>query len=112
MKLQYFDVSSEEFKINGVSINELAIRAGGTPFFIYDKRIVKKKIDELRSHLPRELNIHYAIKANPMCALVGYIANHVDGFDVSSANELTLALNSGMDAQNISFAGPGNQSLS
>ena len=57
--------------------------------------------------LPDRLNLHYAIKANPMPALVCYLADLVDGFDVASAGELTKALDTGMVPDRIGFAGPG-----
>jgi diaminopimelate decarboxylase len=57
--------------------------------------------------LPHAIRLHYAIKANPMPAVVSYMANLVDGLDVASGAELRLALDAGMDPREISFAGPG-----
>jgi diaminopimelate decarboxylase len=42
-----------------------------------------------------------------MPALVCHLAGLVDGLDVASGGELRVALDSGMPAQEISFAGPG-----
>ena len=76
-------------------------------FFAYEKRLLKQRIEQLRTKLPREIELHYAIKANPMPALVQYMATLVDGLDVASAGELQTALDAGMSPQDISFAGPG-----
>jgi diaminopimelate decarboxylase len=65
------------------------------------------RIDELRSALPAAIQLHYAIKANPMPAVVTHVAARVDGLDVASGEELEVALATGTDALDISFAGPG-----
>ena len=63
----------------------------------------------LRARLPAAVQLHYAVKANPMPALVSTMASLVDGLDVASLGELRIALDSGMDCREISFAGPGKQ---
>ena len=47
------------------------------------------------------------MKANPMPALVCHMAGLADGIDVASGGELKIALDSGADPREISFAGPG-----
>jgi diaminopimelate decarboxylase len=44
-----------------------------------------------------------------MPALVQHLAAQVDGLDVASLSELQIALNSGISAAAVSFAGPGKQ---
>jgi diaminopimelate decarboxylase len=61
----------------------------------------------LRQHVPSSIKLHYAMKANPMPALVCHMAGLVDGLDVASAGELKVALDAGMRVEDISFAGPG-----
>jgi diaminopimelate decarboxylase len=51
------------------------------------------------------------MKANPMPALVQWMAGLVDGIDVASAGELQVALNAGADPHEISFAGPGKRDI-
>ena len=96
-----------ELLIGGVPVTSLALRVGQTPFFAYDRARVETRIAELRAHLPGNLNLHYAIKANPMAALVCFLTPRVNGFDVASAGELTKALDAGMPPEKIDFAGPG-----
>lgn len=96
-----------ELLVGGLPISGLARRVGQTPFFAYDRARLKTRVGELRSHLPSSLNLHFAIKANPMAALIGFLAPLVNGFDVASAGELTKALDAGMSPEHIGFAGPG-----
>jgi diaminopimelate decarboxylase len=49
------------------------------------------------------------MKANPMPALVCFMAGLVEGIDVASAGELKVALDAGADPDEISFAGPGKR---
>ena len=93
--------------VNGVPITRLAARVGQTPFYAYDRRVIDMQIGSLRNVLPRSVRLHYAMKANPMPALVSYMASRVDGVDVASAAELRVALNAGVNSADISFAGPG-----
>jgi diaminopimelate decarboxylase len=93
--------------VGGKSLSELAQQVGRTPFYAYDRARIDARIDELRHALPAELRLHYAVKANPLPALVLHLADRVDGFDVASAGELKLALGTGIAPSVISFAGPG-----
>jgi diaminopimelate decarboxylase len=61
----------------------------------------------LRSTLPAGINLSYAVKANPMPAVVAHLRGLVDSFDVASAAEMHVALDTGMPAGRVSFAGPG-----
>jgi hypothetical protein len=46
---------------------------------------------QLRKHLPRDVHLHYAVKANPMPAVVQHLSGLVDGLDVASAAEMRVA---------------------
>lgn len=100
-------VENDTLLVGGVPLTQLAERVGSTPFYAYDRQRLTARIALLRQHLPREIELHYAIKANPMPALVSYVAPLVDGLDVASGGELRVALNAGMAPKEISFAGPG-----
>ena len=67
-------------QVNGVSLTRLAARVGQTPFFAYDRRLLRQKVALLRQHIPAEIHLHYAMKANPMPVLVQFMAGLVDGF--------------------------------
>lgn len=93
----------------GHPIYEIEALVGGTPFYVYDKQRIENRINQLRAALPKDLHLHYAIKANPNLAVVQMISNLVDGLDVASAGELAIALETTTKPKNISFAGPGKQ---
>ena len=96
-------------RIGGRDPESLVAEAGDTPLFVYDLSIVRQRIAFLRSVLPAEIAIHYAVKANPFPPLLAALAPLVDGFDVASAGELERALHAGMAPDAISFAGPGKR---
>lgn len=105
--IQRFAVSGDELMVAGVPLSLVAARAGSTPFYAYDRALLTLRVQEVRDALPSEISLHYAMKANPMPALVCHMAGLVDGLDVASGAELLVALDSGMNPREISFAGPG-----
>ncbi|MDU9375770.1 L-glutamyl-[BtrI acyl-carrier protein] decarboxylase [Methanocorpusculaceae archaeon Sp1] len=76
------------------------------PQYIYDGRIIGKKIAELKCALP-EFGILYSIKANPYLPLLSYIASQQVGADAAAKNEVLLAAGAGVPAENIYYSGPG-----
>lgn len=105
--LEGFPVVDGCLTVGGIPVPLLAERVGGTPFYAYDRALVSDRVALLRRHVPSSVKLHYAIKANPMPALVGHMARLVDGLDVASGRELRVALDAGMSPRDISFAGPG-----
>ena len=104
-----FDASGAELRVGGLPLSRLAERVGQTPFYAYDRSLIAARIAAVRLVLPPGVRLHYAIKANPMAALVGFLCPLVDGMDVASAGELKLALDAGADPLSIGFAGPGKR---
>lgn len=96
-----------ELLFGGMPLSQLAQRVGRTPFYAYDREALRARADALRAALPASISLHYAMKANPMPALVAYMTGLVDGIDVASVGELTVALDAGADPREVSFAGPG-----
>ncbi len=107
--MNQFPVKSGELVIGGESLSTLAARVGQTPFYAYDRSLLRARVVQLRGVLPKGIKLHYAMKANPMPALVGLMAGLVDGIDVASAGELKVALDAGADPLEVSFAGPGKR---
>jgi diaminopimelate decarboxylase len=93
--------------VGGIPVPLLAERVGSTPFFAYDRKLMAERVAELRAAFPKDVHFHYAMKANPMPAVVQHMARLVDGLDVASAGEMQVALDTGIDPLTISFAGPG-----
>ena len=92
--------------VAGRPVAQLVSIAGTSPCYIYDRQALSTRVAQFRQQMPSSLRLHYAIKANPMPALVNHMAQCVDGLDVASHQEMLIALGSGMSADHISFAGP------
>ncbi len=107
--MDQFQSAGRELLIGGVPLERLVDRVGQTPFYAYDRALLTRRVAELRAALPAGIKLHYAMKANPMPALVGHMARLVDGIDVASGGELRVALDSGADPHEISLAGPGKR---
>lgn len=107
VEMTQFPVGDDCLQVGGLPLTRLAARVGSTPFYAYDRRLISERVASVRSHLPEGVKLHYAVKANPMPELLCHIAPLVDGLDVASGGELRAALNTGIAASCISFAGPG-----
>ena len=107
--MEKFDTTQDELHVGGLPLTRLAQRVGQTPFYAYDRQLIAARVAQVRSALPAGVQLHYALKANPMPALAGFLQPLVDGMDVASSGELRLALNAGVNPQNIGFAGPGKR---
>ena len=107
--MNQFAVNDGQLVIGGENLSVLAARVGQTPFYAYDRSLLRSRVAALREGLPQGIKLHYAMKANPMPAVVGFMAHLVDGSDVASAGELKVALDAGADPLEVSFAGPGKR---
>ncbi len=103
----YFGVSDGALTVDSRPLAAIAAEVGRTPFYLYSKRYLSDRVAELRRVIPAGIELHYAIKANPMPSVVQHFVPLVDGLDVASAGEMQVALEAGMPAERISFAGPG-----
>ena len=102
-----FPIVAGELAPGGVPVSRLAERVGRTPFYAYDRGAIAARVAALRAALPPALHLHYAIKANPMPAVVQHLAAITDGLDVASAQGMAVALDAGVAPDRVSFAGPG-----
>ena len=107
--MDQFAVAQGELVIGGERLSLLAARVGQTPFYAYDRALLRSRVAALRASLPVGIKLHYAMKANPMPAVVAFMAGLVDGIDVASAGELKVALDCGANPSEVSFAGPGKR---
>lgn len=107
--MNQFSVREGELVVGGERLSLLAERVGQTPFYAYDRGLLRGRVAALRNALPVGIKLHYAMKANPMPAVVSFMAALVDGIDVASAGELKVALDAGANPQEVSFAGPGKR---
>lgn len=104
--MNQFESRDGQLVIANYSVEEVVAIAGQTPCYVYARSVIKQNVDTLRHFFPK-VSLHYAIKANPMPALVNYLSHQVDGLDVASGKELHTAISTGISPSKISFAGPG-----
>jgi len=104
-----FESADGQLIVGGLPLQQLAEQIGQTPFYAYDRDHIARRVADVRAVLPSGVQLHYAVKANPLPALLAFMAPLVDGLDVSSAGEMQRALDAGGVAQTMSFAGPGKR---
>lgn len=102
-----FGILDGQLAVGGLPLERLTDRVGSTPYFAYDRSLLSSRINHLRTALPSSINLSYAVKANPMTAVVQHISGMVDSLDVASALEMRIALDTPTRPSRISFAGPG-----
>ena len=108
-RLDRINVLNNELRIADRKASELVNIAGGTPLYVYSRTELSDRVKALRAAMPETLKLHYAIKANPMPAVVQHMSSMLDGLDVASHKEMLVALGTGISPEMISFAGPAKQ---
>lgn len=103
---RHFAVASGELLVGGLPIGLIAERYG-TPLFVYDARVLERKLGLLRSALTPEFTVAYSVKANPNPAIIEYFLSRHCDLEIASAGELHAALRAGCSPARILFAGPG-----
>ncbi len=78
-----------------------------TPLYIYDSEIIRNQYNTLRKCVPSQIEILYALKANPFQKVVSLLSALSCGADVASGGELVAALDNDVPSTCINFAGPG-----
>lgn len=109
--LNYFPLKQGQLTVAGKPLEQVVAIAGHTPLYIYDRTLISERVQMLRSLLPKKIQLHYAMKANPMPAVVQHLSALVDGLDVASQGEMLTAINTGIVPSEISFAGPGKTDI-
>lgn len=104
--MDQFDAQAGNLLIGGKTLEQISNLLDKEVFYAYDKAVICAQINKFREYVPKPIKLHYAMKANPLPAVVHYIADLVDGFDVASHKEMLIALQSSKPAAEISFAGP------
>jgi diaminopimelate decarboxylase len=103
---RHFSSSGSELCVGHVPVTSLVAQYR-TPLFIYDSRIIDRKLTLLRKSLPADFAISYSVKANPNHAILEHFVARGCGLEVASAGEFTRALKAGCPPEQILFAGPG-----
>lgn len=79
----------------------------GTPLYLYDGDKIRHTYRALRAIIPRQMDIFYSMKANPLLGLCQLLKQENSSCEVCSEAELHLALKAGFSPENIIFVGPG-----
>jgi len=99
--------SSGHLTIGGIDAVELAERFG-TPLYVTDEQRIREKYRRfyraISERWPR-VNVFYALKANFNTAIVKVLQSEGAGADISSMNELKIAMRAGIDPENMVFNG-------
>jgi diaminopimelate decarboxylase len=103
----WFAERNDELVFAGRTLSEIVAQIGSTPFYAYDRSVMTRKVELLRRSFPPTIRLHYAVKANPMQAVVKHLLGLTDGLDVASIGEMKIALAAGANAKKVSIAGPG-----
>ena len=95
-------------RLAGLDPADLATRFG-TPLYVYDLDVVERQLGALTEALPAEVEVAYAVKANPALAVVAHLGRLGTGADVASSGELATVLRAGIDADRVVMTGPGKR---
>ncbi len=101
-----FAVRDGELLIGDVSVEELAWTYG-TPLFVYDAKIIEKRLHELQTAFSSRVDVFYSMKANPNREILRQLIQLGCGIEIASGGELIQALHAGCNPSRILFAGPG-----
>ena len=80
----------------------LRTRQPASPCLVVDLDVVRANFNAFRVFLP-DSDIFYAVKANPAPEVLGMLSALGSNFDCASVREIEMALDTGADAERISF---------
>jgi diaminopimelate decarboxylase len=95
-------------RLAGLDTRDLAAQFG-TPLYVYDLDVIERQVAALRAALPEQVDLAYAVKANPALAIVAHLGGLGLGADVASGGELATALRAGIPPERIVMTGPGKR---
>ena len=73
-----------------------------TPFLVLDLDLVVDRYREIKDALP-DVDIYYAVKANPADEVMTALANEGSSFDIASIAEMEACAHLGIDADRMSY---------
>ena len=97
----------DELFMEQVRLSDLA-KAHGTPLFVYSKSYMLSALNAYQEGFSgRDVQICYAMKANPSLGVIAVFAQAGCGFDVVSGGDLARVLAAGGRADKVIFSGVG-----
>ena len=105
--LPWLYLSGDTLCAEGLPLTEIADRFG-TPCYVYSAARILANVRRLREPFTGvPLKIHYAVKANPLGAILRLLVREGLGAEVVSGGELYRALRAGFPPNEILFTGVG-----
>lgn len=83
-----------------------SLPASELPAYIYDLAALGEHARGIRRALPEQVEVYYAVKANPDPRVLTTLAPHLDGFEISSGGELAHLART-LPGRRLAFGGPG-----
>jgi len=102
----FFRREGNELAVGGHLVSRLA-EEHGTPLYVYDAGILRRRLADLRAAVPSRVEVYYSAKANPNPEVIRVFVDAGAGVEIASAAELLRALAGGAAPDRILFAGPG-----
>ena len=87
------------------SLLEVA-RCHGTPTYAYDLDRMRAQVARIQEHIPRDVDLYYALKANASLAICGVFADLGLGAGVTSAGEVATAVAAEVPPERLVVGGP------
>ena len=84
--LHLYDVSDNCLVVGKQKFTEILKSQPDVPAYLYDRTVIKQKIDTLRKYLPANMHIHYAIKAKKVNWPLKHIKNKKKSLNVQRIN--------------------------
>ena len=103
----HFNYKNGSLHAEGVALHDLAVEFG-TPLFVYSKNSMLTALAAYqRGFAGRNVQVCYAMKANPALGVIQVFAKAGCGFDIVSVGELERVLAAGATPSKIIFSGVG-----
>lgn len=83
-----------------------AAKKVGTPFYYYSADIVRSRYKKLKSALPANWRLYFAVKANPNVAVLEIYRELGAKAETASAGEMLACFKAGFDAGDMALSGP------
>lgn len=85
------------------STTEKILRSYATPLYVFEIDALKNRVDYLKSRLPKDVSLCYAIKANTF--IVSDLCPYIEKLEVCSPGEMMLCLEKGVELSKIVVSG-------
>lgn len=82
---------------------EKILKSYATPLYVFEIDALKNRVDYLKSRLPKDVSLCYAIKANTF--IVSDLCPYIEKLEVCSPGEMMLCLEKGIELSKIVVSG-------